>query len=316
MFSMIRNAIPDAIALKAGNAALKASQNSPHILFGVGIAGFVGTVVLASRATLQVDEVLEKAETDRNNADRLFAENNEIKERGETPKYQYDEQDYMRDKVYIYVQTTIALGKLYAPAIIVGSVSILCLTKSHQILTSRNTALTAAYAALQKSYTEYRKRVRKEIGEDKERDLYFDAVYEEIENSEGTKETVKKIGPNAYSPYAKFFDELCPNWEKVPEYNYLFLRAQQNYANDKLRSRGHLFLNEVYDMLGLEHTYQGQVVGWVLNGDGDNYVDFGFMDRDKRGARDFVNGREGAILLDFNVDGVIMDKVPSFRRKP
>ena len=91
----------------------------------------------------------------------------------------------------------------------------------------------------------------------------------------------------------------------------MFLRKQQEWANELLKSRGHVFLNEVYDMLGIPRTKSGQIVGWVYNSNdeySDNYIDFGVYDGGAR-SRAFVNGYEKAILLDFNVDGVIYDLI-------
>lgn len=110
------------------------------------------------------------------------------------------------------------------------------------------------------------------------------------------------------SPYARWFDRDCDN-HKIRDsvYNLYFLRCQQNYANDKLRSRGYLFLNEVYDMIGIPRTRVGQVVGWVYderNPVGDNFVDFGIYE-DRNAA--FINGYVDKVLLDFNVDGNILD---------
>jgi hypothetical protein len=71
-----------------------------------------------------------------------------------------------------------------------------------------------------------------------------------------------------------------------------------------------VFLNEVYRAIGADHTQAGSVVGWILSDTGDNYIDFGvFNGQDGDRIRDFVNGREGAVLLDFNVDGLIWDKI-------
>jgi hypothetical protein len=90
----------------------------------------------------------------------------------------------------------------------------------------------------------------------------------------------------------------------------VFLRANQQYFNNLLIVRGHVFLNEVYDQLGLPHTTAGQIVGWRYTPDneGDNYNDFGIL-RDDETVRDFINGRNGSILLDFNVDGPILGKI-------
>jgi hypothetical protein len=133
----------------------------------------------------------------------------------------------------------------------------------------------------------------------------------EVENEKtGKKEYVKRVGPDGASIYARFFDPTSTSWSKEPEYNLIFVQCQQNYANDLLRARGHVFLNEVYDMLGIPRSQAGAVVGWILSQDRttDNYIDFGVFD-DEKNARDFVNGYEGSILLDFNVDGVIFDKI-------
>lgn len=111
------------------------------------------------------------------------------------------------------------------------------------------------------------------------------------------------------SMYARFFDEGCPGWQKDSEYNLIFLKTQQVYANDLLRKRGHLFLNDIYDMLGIPRTKAGQVVGWVYDKDnpvGDNYIDFGIYD--ERNSN-FVNGYEKNALLDFNVDGIILERI-------
>ena len=123
-------------------------------------------------------------------------------------------------------------------------------------------------------------------------------------------DTVKTMDPTLYSDYARFFDAASPCWQNDPEYNLMFLKAQQQYANDLLRAKGRLFLNDVYDMLGIEKTKAGQVVGWVYdreNPNGDNFVDFGIYDMSKERVRAFVNGYETNILLDFNVDGNIWD---------
>lgn len=307
--SLIRRALPDNLTQKIGREMLKVEKNSPHILFGVGIVGFVGTTVLASRAILKVDEVLDKAENDLQNINEVIA-NKELAQ-----KHDYTEEDALKDKFYVYSRTSVSLVKLYWPTLAVGTLSVFCLTRSHGILTQRNAALTAAYVGLDKAFSEYRKRVAEQLDPEYERDIYYDAQKFEAEvpdpedPKKKTKVKFKTIGGRAYSQYARFFDELSPEWQKTPEYNFIFLRAQQNYANDMLRSRGHVFLNEVYDRLGIPRSQEGQVVGWVLNGEYEDFIDFGFLDGNNPRARDFINGREDAILLDFNVHGLIYDKI-------
>lgn len=173
-------------------------------------------------------------------------------------------------------------------------------------------ALTAAYGALEKGFNEYRGRVVEKYGEEEDRNLRYGTMQVQIEDPEtGKTKTVTRVDPNDPSIYARFFDEMSSSWNRDPEYNMIFLKCQQNYANDLLRSRGHVFLNEVYDMVGVPRSKAGAVVGWILskNGETDNFIDFGVFEGRTDVARDFVNGVEGAILLDFNVDGVIWDKL-------
>lgn len=292
--------LPNVITSKAARQLLKGRKNSPHIMFGAGVVGIVATVVVASKATLQLEVVLENRKDNLEKANRLHAEG----------RADYSDQDYSKDIITIQTKNVIALSKLYGPAVGIGIISIGLLTGSHIVLTQRNAGLAAAYALLDKGFKEYRERVESEYGPDAEKHIRYD-VREETLTQKGTTNQVKVLRPGAGNPsvYARFFDELNPNWAKTPEYNLIFLQCQQNYANDMLRARGHIFLNEVYDMLKMERSRAGAVVGWVLNHDGDNYVDFGIFDGNNAKARDFVNGREGAILLDFNVDGVVYDKI-------
>ena len=195
---------------------------------------------------------------------------------------------------------------LYAPAVIIGAASITALTGSHIQLSRRNASLMAAFAAVEKAYSDYRDRVREQVGEERELDIYRSAKTEIVKNEEGKNQEIKVVDPNNRSQYAKIFDQFSDYFDKDPEYNRMFLQANQNYANNLLVVRGHLFLNEVYEMLGIPHTRAGAVVGWVIGKDGDNFVDFGIFEA-FNGA--FINGLEPSIWLDFNVDGVIFDKI-------
>lgn len=291
--------VPEVMSRAVASKGLLLQKTSPHFLFGAGVVGVVGTTVLACRATLKMSDVLEEAQGNLHTAKEL-----------DHPDY--SEKDRKRDISLIYFQSGVQVFKLYLPAIVVGGVSIAALTQSHRILSSRNAALTAAYTALDKGFTQYRARVVDKYGEEEDRNLRYGTREEQITDPEtGKKKTVTRVATDCEpSVYARFFDPYSTSWSKEPEYNLIFLRCQQNYANDLLRARGHVFLNEVYDMLGIARSKAGAVVGWVLskNGETDNFINFGIFDGDDK-TRDFVNGREGAILLDFNVDGVIYDKI-------
>jgi hypothetical protein len=286
-----------------GRAVLQMKKNSPHLFFAGGLVGNVASTYLACRATLKLPVTMEKIKHDIQT----------VKERKESPQLvagldrEYTERDYIHDLTYVYGQSAKALVKLYGPAAILGVASTGALTGSHLQMTRRNSALTATAAALSKAYDDYRERVRAEVGEEKELELHRALTEQKVE-IDGKKELVKITGdPDKWSPYMRFFDDASPNWQKDAELNQIFIKCQQNYANHLLQARGHVFLNEVYDALGLERSRAGAVVGWVLNGESsDNFIDFGVYEAYNE---KFVNGHERSALLDFNVDGVIYDLI-------
>lgn len=291
--------VPEVIGRQIARNSLHLQKASPQVLFGLGTVGMVASTVLACRATLKVDTVMHEAKEKLDLSKTLEHK-------------QYSEKDRSRDISLIYFQSGVKVVKLYAPAIIVGGLSLYALKTSNGILTRRNIALTAAYSALDKGFSDYRARVVDKYGE--EADEHFRHGWQKVDITDPKtkkKKTVIRVGPGDPSIYARFFDSSSMSWDKEPEYNLIFLKCQQNYANDLLRSRGHVFLNEVYDMCGIPRSKAGAVVGWVLSLDGstDDFINFGVFDGKREVVRDFVNGMEGAILLDFNVDGVIYDKL-------
>lgn len=289
----------------------KLKKHSPEILVVAGVIGTVASAVMACKATTKVSEILEKTKEDIDSIHDCAA--------NESLEDEYTPEDAKKDLAIVYIQTGVKLTKLYAPAVALGVLSLGSILASNNILRKRNVALAAAYATVDKGFKEYRNRVVERFGEEVERELRHNIkakkidtiVVDENGKEKKVKETIQVADElNAYSDYARFFDDGCKGWEKDSEYNLMFVKAQQQYANDLLKANGHLFLNEVYDMLGIPRTKAGQVVGWVYNNEnpvGDNYVDFGIYDLHREKVRDFVNGYERTILLDFNVDGNIWD---------
>jgi hypothetical protein len=290
--------IPNAVTVKVARQALVLQKHSPTLLFAGGVVGVVATVVLASKATLKVEDILNKHDEKKDLADKMLVRQDS----------NYTEADHNKDLVVLYTQTSLDLVKLYGPAVVVGGLSIAALTGSHHILTSRNTSLTAAYAVLDKGYSEYRKRVQAALGNEAEAKLRYEHQIGEYVDDKGKLVEQTHVTKGAASIYARFFDEYSKNWTKQADYNRMFIVAQQNYLNDMLHARGHVFLNEAYDALGLDRSPEGAVVGWVL-GNGDDYIDFGLFTSDSPAVQDFMTGREYSVLLDFNVDGVVYDKI-------
>ena len=171
---------------------------------------------------------------------------------------------------------------------------------------SETRIVTTHAGALPRSAELTRLVLAKAAGEEKELDMYIGRTKVSVENDDGETEEAYVVSDGGLSPYARFFDESSSSFQKNPELNKLYIQCQQNFANDMLLARGHVFLNDVYDMLGLERSSAGAVVGWVLDGDGDNHIDFGVYDvRNEH----FLKSWEPRVLLDFNVDGVVYDKI-------
>lgn len=284
---------------------LQTMKHGPAIMFGAGVVGMVATAVLASRATLKLDDVVTETEALQNEAEKYISAAANTDQEGAAKRL----------SMKIHIRQWYLVGKLYAPAIACGAVSIALLTGSHVILTQRNTALMAAYAAVDQGFRKYRDRVTEELG--KEKDLEFLHGVEEVEvektNDKGKVEkTVQRVASGDVSMYARLYNSDNDIWvHNAPEMNLSQLRMIQTSLTQKLKLQGHLFLNEAYDQLGFDRTKAGAVVGWIYNSpDGDGYVDFGIWDDDRVDRlMDFVSGREDQIVVDFNVDGVIYDRI-------
>lgn len=284
-----------------GKAKLLLGKHSPEILIFGGVVGMVGATVLACKATRQYDEVVTQNKIDIQ----------------KTKEENLNKDSYKREVTFAYMRSGYRMVKLYSPAILMGGMSISAILSGHSILRKRNLAITAAYSALDEGYRRYRGRVIEELGEEADRRFRHGGKLEEfevIETDENGKEKKKKIKAENVqkgneSQYARFFDAGSVKWTKDASSNLFVLKQMERYANEQLQAKGHLFLNEVYDMLDIPRTQDGSVVGWLYDGDGDGYVSFGIFDLYDESKRRFVNGYENVILLDFNVDGIIYDKI-------
>lgn len=297
----------------------KLQKHSPEILVVAGVVGAVTSAIMACKATTKLSEILDESKDRVNKI-------HDVMENPDSVSGDYTSEDGKKDLGIVYLQTAGKLIKLYAPSVILGGLSITAILTSNNILRKRNVALAAAYTAVDKSFKEYRGRVIERFGADLDKELKYNLKKKDIEETvideNGKEKTVRKTvdvvdttdknGLDGVSEYAKFYDDGCLGWTKDPELNLLFLRQQQDAANFRLRDKGYLFLNEVYDMLGIKRTQAGQIVGWIYDKDnpvGDNEIDFGIYDTHRPENRDFVNGYERTILLDFNVDGPIINSL-------
>lgn len=311
MMTINKNAIVEKASRTFCKAGLKLKKHSPEILVVGGVVGLVASGVMACKATTKLSAILDDSKEQIELFDKVAANPEMVNE-------EYTVEDAEKDKKIVKVQTAVKVAKLYAPAVAIGVVSIGAIFASNNIMRKRNVALGAAYATVDQAFKDYRNRVVDRFGEELDKELRYNLktkeVKETVEDENGKKKTVKKNIKYMDSPmpseFAVIYDDGCAGWTKDPEDNKFFLIQQQRYANERLKRRGYLSLNEVYELLGFPSTKAGQVVGWLYdckdpNYKGDDFVDFGLYNVDYEPNRDFVNGYERNIILDFNVAPII-----------
>lgn len=285
-----------------GTVLLTLKKYSPEILVGTGAVAIVASGVMLVKATLKAEPIITSAASDLDLIEALDSTEAEKREMS----------------FGVRKSTALSLTRLYAPAVTTGVVGIVCVLGGNHILRQRNIAIAGAYKALEFSYSEYRKRVQGEVGEERELQLYRNQQHVMVEDPNGGKKKVRKVvqGDGGYSQYAFLFSpETSSLFDRsAPEFNQFKIRSVQNWANDMLRVRGHVFLNEIFDYLGMERSAMGSLVGWVYDAEmGDHRVDLGLDDQTNEMAQLFVRGIEPNVWLDPNVDGMIYQELDRLR---
>lgn len=311
--------LPANVTRALSRTGLQLKKHSPEIMVIAGVAGTVVTTVMACKATTKVNTILEEAKHDIEGIHKVL-ETPELNKKYED-KFgeKYTVEQSKKDLTAVYVQTGLKFVKLYGPAVAVGTASIISILAGHNLLKKRYIASVAAYAAVNSDFKDYRKRVVDRFGKELDKELRYNIKAKEVEevvvNEDGTETVVKKtvdvINPNdVHSEFTFCFDELSDYYQKDAEYNKMFLLRQQAWFNEKLKTNGYVYMNEVLEGIGLPRTKAGQVVGWVYDEEnpvGDNYIDFNMFDANDPNKREFMNGHERAIWIDLNVDGNILE---------
>lgn len=274
------------------SAKLVLKKNAPTIAIVGGIVAGVAATVTTAVVTTKLSNVQHKNR-------QLIADAKELKP-------VVSDKEYRKELTVAYVKSAGNIAALYWPSVTLTAASITCILVGHNILRKRNLVLAAAVTSLTQEFKSYREKIVEEFGEEADHKIMESISSNQVITMDEDGTVTETREPNGTSIYSKFFDEYNDNWSKSSDDNLLFLKCQENTANQLLHARGHLFLNEVYDMLGFDRTKYGAVCGWVI-GNGDDCVDFGIFDKESDAARSFVNGQERSILLNFNVDGVIYD---------
>lgn len=302
---------------------------APTILVGTGIVTGITSGVLAVKRSPMCAAVKETFEADLEKANACLEkrvvtieEYDQSNQTFASREIVYDEARFRKDLRIIHAQKYYGYLKVYAPTFLLASISIGSILWSHGIMMKRNAALTATVATISEAFNRYRKNVREEFGDEVDYRMRNGLICEKEKIKEKDPETgkektvtkeklVKKASADHRSDYARCFDESCRGWSKDAATNRVNLMGYQAWANQRLRTRGYLFLNEIYELFDIDGTLAGSEMGWVYTKDdadnkyGDNYVDFGF-DKDPY----FMSGQERSVWLDFNVDELpIKDRI-------
>lgn len=309
----------------ASKYGYRLKKASPTIMIVGAAVGGVTATVLACKATIKAQDILEE----HNAAVKNIHETKEKIDNGELELKEgenYTEEDMKKDITTTYVHTGMELAKVYAPAVSLGVASLTCMFGSHHIMTKRNASLTAAYIALDKAFSEYKLRVSDRFGDRVQHELEHNVKAVEVESKKtdenGIEETIKEYKDVALqhtSPYTCIFDETVDTWQPDSQLNRSYLFLMEQAANKRLRSQGHLFLNDVLASIGTHggvsmKTPEGQIVGWLYDPNDatkQNHVDFGVTNyvEGNDALNNFIDGHERSVMLRFNCDGPIIDKI-------
>lgn len=304
------------LATKASQILVKTKlgikKHSPEILVVTGIGTGIIAAIIACKQTIKANNIITEARKNLQHIENAkeLAANNEV---------EYTEEDEQQDRETIGKQITIGMVKTYALPVGLGILSVTCILAGHHILKKRNVALAAAYSALSTDFMNYRKRVVDKYGKDVdfmlknglEKKIVANQVVDpETGEVKETKEEVLTYDGDKLSQYARVFDEVgSTQWTPSADHNRAFLLMEQNYFNERIRTRGYIFLNEVYERLGFRPTKAGSVVGWVYKNADYEGIDFGIFTAHTQKAAEFLEGTEPSIILDFNVQGDILSLV-------
>lgn len=303
------------ISVKRGvhNVGFQMKKHAPELCLIGGIVGVGAGIVLACIATTKIDKIKEETDEDID-AIKRGVEDGEVFKNDELVPY--TKADGKRDIRLTYAKAGLKYARLYAPAAVLTTAALMLIVQGNRIQHRRYAALAAAYATLDKNYSDYRARVRERFGEDLDEEIRYDAkvvqVEEKITGENGKEKKVKKkvtvLNSDAIldDDFTFLFDPaFTPDATGNLDYDEMRVNAAETYAGHQLVAYGRLFMNDILKDLGFETTKAGQVCGWTLNVEDETHKSDGYVSFDtKRVMVDFGEGDiHESLLLKFNCEG-------------
>lgn len=225
------------------------SKRSPEILTGIGIAGMITTTVLAVKATPKALQLIE--EEKERKSDELHRERYK-----ELEKYTVEE--FLEDAKLTPLEVVKAAWKPYIPAIVTGTVSVVCLIGASSVSLRRNAALATAYKLSETALNEFKDKAVEVVGEKKVKEI-----------KEGISEDKIKKNPvsNSEVIVTEKGNTLC--YESVSGRYFRSdmekIRRAVNELNRRMISENYISLTEFYNEIGLPPTKISDRLGWNIS---------------------------------------------------
>lgn len=213
--------------MKMKNVKMFFKRNASTILTYAGGVGVIATAVVAVKDTPKAIKIIEQAE--------------EIKGESLTT-----------------VEKIKYAGPVYIPAILIGASTLACIFGAHTLNKRQQAALISAYALLDNSYKEYKKKVDEVYGEGADDRIKGEIAKDKYNSDDILVEDEKKLFYDYFSE--RYFESTM---EEVMQAEY--------DLNRKLHTRDYAYLNDFYELLGLDHIPSGWKLGWSLGASFDHY---------------------------------------------
>lgn len=169
------------------------------------------------------------------------------------------------EKLTMLEKVDVALP-IYIPTIMAGAATVTCIFGANVINKRKQASLVSAYGLLDRSYKEYRKKVEDYYGEGSDEE-----ILDEIAKDNFDPSTVK---PSEHTEL--FYDKYSKRYFKASP---LTVSSAEYQLNRDLQLRDYAYLNEFYEMVGLDPIDDGWALGWsvgsCLEMYWQNWIDFG-----------------------------------------
>ena len=209
-------------------------RNASTILTTIGGVGVVTTSVLAVKATPKAMRLVEKAEEAKGEKLTKF-------------------------------ETIKVAGPSYIPAVVTGAATIACIFGANALNKRQQAALMSAYALIDNSYKEYKRKVVELYGQEAADAVQAEIASDKYEESDISVAEGKELFFDSYS--GRYFESTLAD-----------VRKAECEINRELNIGGYACINELYDMLGMPHIEGGSTIGWSTFADyemfGYSWVDF------------------------------------------